>query len=122
MLWDELADAYDALRASERHGSAEEIGTARERVERAKDGLGALGSLLLLFALERGGLAVQRTLRGVFAADESAALEKSIKAGKRATWAIAHLDALQQRIRDLEEQVARLTPTLNEPPRLRIVG
>ena len=121
MPWDALADAYERLGACERHGTAEEVQAARLVVDQHKDACAALGSLLLVFALERGGLMVQRVLHEAFAGTERLALERATRAGKAVKHLLAKADWYDMRLRELEKQIADLTPGVG-PPNLRAVG
>lgn len=117
--WDALADAYERLRDAEREGG--DVAGARAAVDLHKDACAALGSLLLVYALERGGLAVQRVLHEAFAGTERLALEKATRAGKGVKALLARADWLEVRVRELERAVADLTPGVG-PPGLRTVG
>jgi hypothetical protein len=115
--WDDLADAFEQLARSERHGTTEDIAVSRANLERAKDRMAALGQLVALYALEPGrcGLPLQRRLAQVFGDLAQAAWDRATRAAKRATWAVNELDALKRRVIELEELVARVTPGIGEP-------
>jgi hypothetical protein len=124
--WDDLADAYERLAAAERHGSADDVTSARADVARAREHLGALGNLLLLMALDTMALPIQKRLADVFDGLNRDAWNKAVRAGKRATWAIDQLDALKERVRELEAIVSKTAsvgdPALTPAPRGTVSG
>lgn len=119
--WDELADAYESLHESQRHGSAEDITLALERVQRAKEHCGNVGALLLTLAMDHGGLAVQKKLFGAIADGNTSTYRAAKVAVKLAKNLAAECDALRCELNELREMVARLTPGVGEP-KFRIVG
>src|SRR5262245_54657496 len=115
--WDHLADCFERLRDAERACElaeddidrmldAAELEVANTELARAQEGMRILGELLLRFALEEPGLPLQKRIAHVFGGLADAAWERATKAGKRANWAIAELDALKQRVRELENEIS----------------
>lgn len=125
--WDALANAHerleDARRAVELAAGAgdefdralatAELAAAQAEYDRAADHLAALGSLLLLFAIERGGFYTQKILARMF--DTRSIWRKALAAEKAAADAIAELDALRCRLAEVEELIAEMSPGVGEP-------
>lgn len=84
-------DYWDALDADDPAAAGE----ARERCR-------VLGVFLLMLAVEDPGLYAVRKLREAFGAAGRGAARKAAAAAERADWAIARIDALEQRVRELE--------------------
>lgn len=116
--WEWMADAYAELDEAGRSGDESRLREAAEQVGLARDACGHLGGLLIVLALERGGLEVQRKLSGVFGAMARGAWRKAQKAEERSGWAAEMIDVLLQRVRELERQIGDLTPGVGDP-RLR---
>lgn len=125
--WTALANAHerleDARRAVEwaagigdefdRAIAAAELTAAQAEYDRTADHLAALGSLLLLFAIERGGLHTQKILQRLF--DTRSIWRKALSAEQAAADVIAELDALRCRLVEVEELIAQMTPGVMEP-------
>ena len=114
--WDELADAYERLHEAERHGPECEQDAARDEVRRCRERMGLIGTLLVSLALEHGSMQLQRKLSAVFA-DLSG--REGYKLAQRAMAWISdtrdHMDALTQRVRELERRADELTHGIGEP-------
>ncbi len=113
--WDALADAYERLDDSRRHGTPEEVAAALADADLADDATAALGTLLMVKALKRGGLPLQKHLAEAFDALSRVAYDRATKAGRRATWACDEIVALRNEVKGLREEVARLTPGVGRP-------
>jgi hypothetical protein len=114
--WDDLADAYARLTQAERGGGADDIALSRANLLRAREHCGALGGLLFLMMLEHGSDAVRRRLAGLVSELTDPFCDAAQKASRLSVRAWDELDVLRQRVRELEEAVARLTPGIGEPP------
>lgn len=119
--WDVLADAYERLRGAERArlDAADEfdrlladndVAVAKADVERAKEACGAVGSLLLKFAVETGGFEVQRLIRAALGEVMTATWSEAAGASDLALRACNDLQALRDEVNELREMVARQTP------------
>jgi len=106
--WDALADAYERLRGAERGGG--DVGAALADVVRCKESCGALGSLLLKYAIETGGFEVQRVLRAAFGEVLGATWDEAAGASSLALQTSNDVQTLRDELNELREQVARLTP------------
>lgn len=130
--WDDLADAFERFQDARRARECAEDGfdlalataeleAATANLERAKERICALGNLLFLYALAEPSSVVQQKLLELFSNSSQAAWDRATKALKRVAWCVAELDAIKERVRELEEQLARRTPGVGEPG-LRVVG
>lgn len=113
--WDELAAAELECLEANRSGAPERQRAAFEAWLLARERCGLVGGLLLVLALEHAGQAVLKKLDAAFGGLAHAAWDKATTAEQRADWAVAELDALRQRVRELERAVSNLTPGMGEP-------
>lgn len=119
--WDDLADALERLDEARRHGSDDDIAVSLADARRARERVGALGGLLILMALDHAGLPVLKKLAAAFDGLAQSAWDRATRAHKRATWAVNEVQALRQRVAELERRLDDLTPGVGQP-RLRVVG
>lgn len=92
-----------------------------EAVEVAKDRCALLGGFLFLSMLDRSPDYPRARLARIVGELTDPACDAARKAAKLARRASWDLEALRDRVRELEEAVARLTPGVGEP-HLRVVG
>lgn len=88
-----------------RGGDAERRRAAREEMDAACEEMACVGGLLLVMALDHGGLVIQRRLEQVFGGFTRDAWERARQAQARADRALEDIDALTQRIRELEKRL-----------------
>lgn len=130
--WDALADAHerhaDAVRAAElatddidRARAALEADAAAEELDRAQALMGLLGGMLLCAALDHGTNMPRARLAKIVGELTDPAHDAAVKAVRLAKRAWNELDALKARVRELEDQIARLTPGVGHPSHLRAV-
>lgn len=113
--WDAHADALETLQLAERSGDAEGIAQARREVEDARRVCSLLGGYLLAAALDEP-LAVQKLQRVIagplreliLMADGQACL-----ANGTSNVLLFEIDALKQRIRELERRLDSATSELS---------
>lgn len=116
--WDELASAEIALLEAQRGGDPDATLKAAERWTLCRQECGLIGGLLLVLALEHAGTPVMKKLAAAFDGLARSAWDKADGAEQRATQARDDVDAMRQRIRELERKVDDLTPGVGDP-RLR---
>jgi hypothetical protein len=119
--WDALADAFERLDDARRHGTAETIAAAEADAARARDRVAALGELLLSAAIREPSLLLQKRVRDVFGLDASLAWDHAKQACDLAKRLLAKVDALTQRLGELERRIDSLTPGVGVPG-LRVFG
>ncbi len=126
--WDELADAYGRLLAAQRaHDAAADdldraiamadVRHAEADVKRLRDHLGQLGGLLFVLALENAPDAMRASLDSLVGYLTRATWDRATRAHQRATRALNDVDAMRQRIRELERAMANRTVGVGEPGR-----
>jgi hypothetical protein len=120
--WDDLADAFERLDDARRHGTADELAAAERDAARARDRLAALGELLLSAAIREPSALLQKRVRDVFGLDAALAWDHAQQACDLARRLLAKVDALTQRLAELEDAVADLTPGIGVPQGLRVFG
>lgn len=108
--WEQLADAHEQLADAERHGEPADVDAAREYLRSVREELGLLGTLLVMSALELGSMELQKKLAAVFGQLGVEAFTLAQAAHKRAGHAEARLDAIEQRLREMQRLVDNLTP------------
>jgi hypothetical protein len=113
--WDDLGDAFARLEDAERAGDETELAAAQANATRAQEHLGALGGLLFLMMLDHGTNTVRTRLVHIVGELTDPACNKADKAVRMAVRVWREMDALKIRMRELEEQLANLTPGVGEP-------
>lgn len=108
--WQALLDAQMKAQEAARGDDLERQKAALAELERAQEECACVGGLLILMALEHGGLVVQKKLGKVFNGLAQSAYAKAKAAEEAAIDALERIDALTQRIRELERKVEGKTP------------
>jgi hypothetical protein len=103
--WQRLLDAQmEALEAARGDDLARQKAAIAE-LNQAREECACVGGLLILLAIEHGGLVVQKKLGKVFGGLARGAWEKAAAAQARATEALEQLDAMKQQLKELEKKV-----------------
>lgn len=113
--WEEIADAYDAVREAERRGDMDGMDAAIRWKRECQEKCAAIGTFLLFMALTHGNSSVKKMIADQFGSLASAAWEKAQRASRRAKAALADLDAVTQRLKELERRIDNLTPGIGVP-------
>ena len=111
-LMDAEAERHEALRGDDPFRQA----AALADYEAAREAVRCLGALLVLHGAECRE--VQKRLGVAFNALAKNAHEAAQAARKRADWAVGRLDALAQRVRELELALADRTAGVGQPGRV----
>jgi hypothetical protein len=80
---------------------------ALAELDAAREEMGCVGGLLLLMALEHGGLVVQKKLGRVFGGLGVEAYEKAVRAAACVAELTAELDALRCEVKELTRRLER---------------
>jgi hypothetical protein len=116
--WADLADAHAEADEALRTDDADRQRLALDRLEGCRDDCAALGVLLFKYAMERGGLAFQKKVAQVFGQLAVAAFDRGKAAMRRADHALDGLDAVKQRLRELERKLDDKTFGVGQPGRV----
>ena len=108
--WDALLAAQMEAQEAARGDDLVRQKAALAELQRAQEECACVGGLLILMAIEHGGLVVQKKLGKVFGELARGAWEKAKDAERAATDAIERLDVLTQRIRELEKRIEGRQP------------
>ena len=111
-LMDAEAERQEALRGDDPFRQA----AALADYEAAREAVRCLGALLVLHGVECRE--VQKKLGAAFGQLARNAWEAARAARKRADWAVGRLDALTQRVRELELALADRTAGVGQPGRV----
>ena len=114
--WEWLLDAEAERQESLRGDDPFRQAAALADYEAAREAVRCLGALLVLHGAE--SREVQKRLGAVFNALAKNAHEAAQAARKRADWAVGRLDALAQRVRELELALADRTAGVGQPGRV----
>lgn len=113
--WNELLDAQiEALEVS-RTDDLDRQKAALSTVKLARERCACVGALLLVLALEHGGLAVQKKLAKMFNGLAVGAWEKATRAQERANEALELIDMLKTRIATLTKEPDPPEPAAADP-------
>ncbi len=113
--WVEIQDAHEAVQDAERTGDEDALRTALQWKQECEERCGAVGAFLIHMAIAHGSASVRKELAVKFGELATAAWEKAQRASRRAKAALAELDAVNQRLRELERRVDNLTPGIGIP-------
>jgi hypothetical protein len=106
--WDGLADAMQALDDAKRGSSESEVWRCQVEVDRIREHLGALGSLLILMASEETPHTLRSIIGKLCGEYCVPALDIATKARESAGYSARDIDALRQRVAALERTVEKL--------------
>lgn len=84
---------------------------ALAELEQAREECACVGGLLILMAIQHGGLVVQKKLGAVFGELARGAWHKALAAEARAAEALEQLDVMKERMKQLEKKVGARHPS-----------
>jgi BMFP domain-containing protein YqiC len=113
--WDEREELEHAGIAAVRADDTEAAAAIIDRLNELDAHLADVGTMLLVAAVRGGSQKVAEALEPFFNERLKAAWDRANKAGRRATEALERIDALEQRIRELEEQYDSATCGIGDP-------
>lgn len=102
--WQRLLDAQLECQESERGADEQRQRRALEELDAAREEMGCVGGLLILMALEYGGITVQRKLSRVFGGVAADAFNRAVAAEQRVAHALGMIDVLKAKVAELEKR------------------